>query len=81
MVTAIRDQLRRRLRIRAGKSPHPVSVTLDSPSVKAAETVARATRGHDPGKNCNGRKRHLAVDNRGLVVSVHPGHRRPHPRR
>ncbi|GAA4990078.1 IS5 family transposase [Yinghuangia aomiensis] len=70
VVTRIRDQLRRRLRIRADTSPRPVSVILDSQSVKAAETVSRATRGYDPGKKINGRKRHLAVDNRGLLVSV-----------
>ncbi len=70
VVTHIRDQLRRRLRLRAGKCPRPVSVILDSQSVKAAETVRRSTRGYDPGKKINGRKRHLAVDNRGLLVSV-----------
>ncbi|MGW9513321.1 IS5 family transposase, partial [Embleya sp. NPDC055610] len=70
VVTHIRDQLRRRLRIRAGRSPRPAAVILDSQSVKASETVPDATRGWDPGKRINGRKRHIAVDDLGLPVSI-----------
>ncbi|WP_437114069.1 transposase [Streptomyces syringium] len=41
---------------------------LDSQSVKGAETVGAATRGFDAGKKINGRKRHLAVDMRGMPL-------------
>ncbi|MFB6564763.1 IS5 family transposase [Streptomyces sp. NPDC056400] len=56
------------------KSPRAVATMIDSQSVKAAETVSRATRGYDAGKKINGGKRHLVVDTRGLplVVMVTP---------
>jgi transposase len=38
--------------------------------VRAAETVARASRGYDKGKNVNGRKRHIVVDATGLLLVV-----------
>jgi len=38
--------------------------------VKAAEEVSRASRGYDAGKKVNGRKRHIAVDTIGLLLSV-----------
>lgn len=48
-----------------------MTAILDSQSVKAAaETVSRASRGFDAGKRINGRKRHLAVDSRGLLLAV-----------
>ncbi|GGT84848.1 hypothetical protein GCM10010289_00480 [Streptomyces violascens] len=65
-VARIRDQLRHRVRARAGRSPRAVTAILDSRSVKAAETVAKASRGFDGGKLINGRKRHVAVDSRGF---------------
>ncbi|WP_435882199.1 transposase [Streptomyces umbrinus] len=43
---------------------------LDSQSVKGAETVGQDTRGFDGGKLVNGRKRHLAVDMRGMALAV-----------
>ncbi|GGV58618.1 transposase [Streptomyces spectabilis] len=46
-VAQIRDQLRHRIRIRTGRSPRAVTAILDSQSVKAAETVFRASRGFD----------------------------------
>ncbi|MFH9426626.1 IS5 family transposase [Streptomyces sp. NPDC017529] len=66
----ILDQLRRRLRLRSRRCPWPVRVIIDGQSVKGAETVSRATRGFDPGKMINGRKRHLVVDQSGLLVDV-----------
>ncbi|MFE6519900.1 transposase [Streptomyces sp. NPDC057748] len=39
-------------------------------SVKGAETVGQDTRGFDGGKLINGRKRHLAVDMRGMALAV-----------
>ena len=41
----IRDQLRRRIQLSAGKAPQTASVIVDSQSVKASETVSKATRG------------------------------------
>ncbi|MDH6137992.1 transposase [Kitasatospora sp. MAA4] len=70
VVERIRDALRTRLRVDAGKIPNQVTVIVDSQSVKAAETVSKATRGYDAGKKINGRKRHIAVDSLGLLVTV-----------
>ncbi|KOG51292.1 transposase [Streptomyces griseoflavus] len=70
VVGRIRDQLHQQVREREGKNPRSVTVILDSQSVKGAETVSAATRGYDAGKKINGRKRHLAVDTRGLTVAV-----------
>ncbi|MEB3371793.1 transposase [Saccharopolyspora mangrovi] len=44
--------------------------SIDSASVKAAETVGAASRGFDAGKKINGRKRHIAVDTLGLLICV-----------
>jgi Transposase DDE domain len=43
---------------------------MDSQSVKAADTVPKATRGWDAGKKAGGRKRHLVVDTLGLLLIV-----------
>lgn len=66
----ILDLLRRRIRLRTGRSPWPVALVIDSQSVKAADTVPRTTSGYDPAKKLTGRKRHLAVDLGGLLVDV-----------
>jgi transposase len=66
----ILDQLRRRLRLRSSRCPWPVRVIIDAQSVKGAETVSNATRGWDQGKMINGRKRHLIVDQDGLLVDL-----------
>ena len=50
--------------------PQPTAAVIDSQSVKAAEEVARASRGYDAGKKINGRKRHIAVDTIGLLLTV-----------
>lgn len=50
VLCVIRDQLRRRIRLAAGKTPQTASVIVDSQSVKASETVSKATRGWDGGK-------------------------------
>ena len=44
--------------------------SVDSQSVKAADTVGAASRGFDGGKKINGRKRHIAVDTLGLLLAV-----------
>ncbi|MFI0811860.1 IS5 family transposase [Streptomyces echinatus] len=70
IVGQIRDHLAGRIRRDMGKGPRAVATVIDSQSVKAAETVSKATRGYDAGKKINGRKRHLVVDTRGLPLMV-----------
>jgi transposase len=64
------DELRRQCRIAAGREPGPTAAVIDSQSVKAAGTVSRTSRGYDAGKKVNGRKRHIAVDVIGLLLTV-----------
>jgi hypothetical protein len=64
------DELRRACRIAAGRQPEPTAAVIDSQPVKAAETVARDSRGFDAGKKVQGRKRHIAVDTIGLLLTV-----------
>lgn len=70
VIAFLRDQLRRQIRTGQGRCPWPVTLILDSQSVKGAETVSKATRGFDAGKKINGRKRHIAVDTLGLPVMI-----------
>ena len=67
---AMHDELRRQCRIAAGRKPEPTAAVIDSQSVKAAEAVSRASRGFDAGRKVNGRKRHIAVDIIGLLLTV-----------
>ena len=64
------DQLREQVRVLAGRRPQPTAAIIDSQSVKAADTVAKDSRGYDAGKKIEGRKRHLAVDVMGLILAV-----------
>jgi transposase len=64
------DRLRGRLRVACGRADLPTAGSIDSQSVKAADTVGAASRGFDGGKKINGRKRHIAVDTLGLVLTV-----------
>ena len=64
------DALRARVRIAHGRAPLPTAGSVDSQSVKAADTVATSSRGYDGGKKINGRKRHIAVDTLGLLLAV-----------
>jgi putative transposase len=70
VVEQIRDRLREQVRIRAGRNATPTAAAIDSQTVRAAETVGKATRGYDGGKKMNGRKRHIAVDTMGLLLVV-----------
>jgi transposase len=63
-------QLRTQVRLAAGRRPQPTAAVIDSQSVRAADTVPRASRGWDAAKKVNGRKRHIAVDTSGLVLDV-----------
>jgi transposase len=64
------DQLREQVRQLAGRTPVPTAAIIDSQSVRAAEEVARSSRGYDAGKRVGGRKRHIAVDTIGLLLTV-----------
>jgi transposase len=64
------DALRARVRIAHGRAPLPTAGSVDSQSVKAADTVATSSRGYDGGKKIHGRKRHIAVDTLGLLLAV-----------
>jgi transposase len=67
---ALVDRLRGRLRVALGRAELPTAGSIDSQSVKAADTVGAASRGFHGGKKINGRKRHVVVDSLGLVLAV-----------
>lgn len=67
---ALLDALRDRARLSQGRRAGPSAGSIDSASVKAAETVSAESRGFDAGKKINGRKRHIAVDTLGLLICV-----------
>jgi hypothetical protein len=64
------DRLRGQLRTAWGRSELPTAGSIDSQSVKAADTIDATTRGYDAGKRINGRKRYLVVDSLGLLLTV-----------
>jgi transposase len=69
-LTRMHDGLRDQLRHAQGRNPQPTAAAADSQSVRAAETVPKTSRGYDPGKKINGRKRHIVVDTCGLLLVV-----------
>ena len=62
--------LRGAARAAAGRTAQPTAAIIDSQSVRAADTVPKATRGWDAAKKVNGRKRHIAVDTSGLLLEA-----------
>jgi transposase len=70
LLTVVHDRLRRACREQAGRAPEPTAAIIDSQSLRAAETVARAERGYDGAKKIDGTKRHIAVDTLGLLLAV-----------
>jgi len=69
-LTRLHDALRAQVRGAAGRTIEPTAAIIDSQSVRAADTVPKASRGWDNAKKVNGRKRHIAVDALGLVLAV-----------
>ena len=65
----LHDVLRALVRAAAGRKAEPTAAVIDSQSVRAADTVPKASRGWDNAKKVNGRKRHIAVDTTGLVLA------------
>ncbi|GAA3082312.1 hypothetical protein GCM10017600_74440 [Streptosporangium carneum] len=66
----ILDVLRRRIREKAGRDSEPSAAVIDSQSVKGADTLGAGTRGYDASKKINGRKRFVATDTLGLLLTV-----------
>ena len=54
-LAAVHDALRARVRAAAGRDTEPTAAIIDSQSVRAANTVPRASRGWDNAKKVNGR--------------------------
>src|SRR5690349_19686864 len=69
-LTRLHDVLRGLVRAAAKRNAEPTAAVIDSQSVRAADTVPKASRGWDNAKKVNGRKRHIAVDTTGLVLAV-----------
>ncbi|MEU4245755.1 IS5 family transposase [Actinoplanes sp. NPDC026619] len=69
-VNHVHNSLRDQARAAAGRDTEPTAAIIDSQSVRAAETVAKTSRGYGAGKKVNGRKRHIAVDTNGLLLVV-----------
>jgi putative transposase len=66
----LHDQLPAQARAAAGRDAEPAAAVIESPSVRAADTVPKASRGWDNAKKVNGRKRHIAVNTTGLLLAV-----------
>jgi transposase len=64
----IHDELRRQVRVRAGREPEPTAAVVDAQTIKSSE--GGECRGFDMGKKTTGRKRHLVVDTMGLILAV-----------
>jgi putative transposase len=64
----VQRALATRVRAGDGRDPEPSQLSLDSQTVKSAETAAKT--GFDGGKKIKGRKRHVLVDTLGLVFAV-----------
>ncbi len=64
----VQRALAERTRVADGRDPNPSLPSIDSQTVKSAETASDT--GFDPGKKLKGRKRHALVDSLGLVFAV-----------
>jgi putative transposase len=66
--TFMHDVLRDWLRKTEGRAVAPTAAIIDSQSVKTPDQAGQS--GYDAGKKIKGRKRHLAVDTLGLILSL-----------
>ena len=66
----IHDELRRKVRVKAGRNPEPTAAIIDAQVVKASSNAPEASQGYDAGKKTKGRKRHIAVDTLGLLLAL-----------
>ena len=66
----IHDALRAAVRDAEGRDPMASAGIVDAQSIKGADTVGTDSRGYDPGKKVNGRKRHIVTDTLGLLIVV-----------
>lgn len=73
ILTKIHDYLVKDIRVKSGRNPEPSVGIVDSQTVKASN-ICQEDIGYDGGKKIKGRKRHIAVDTLGLLLSViiHP---------
>ncbi|MFF4181546.1 IS5 family transposase [Streptomyces sp. NPDC001750] len=64
----VHDELRRQVRVGAGRDPEPSAAAIDAQSIKTSE--GGEARGFDAGNRTTGRKRHVIVDTMGLLLVV-----------
>ena len=69
IIEFLHDMIHQETRVNAGKESSPSLGIIDSQSVKTTRSGGES-RGIDGGKKVKGNKRHLVVDNMGLVMSV-----------
>jgi transposase len=67
---ALVTRLRERLRAHQGRAAQPTACVVDSQTVKAHDTVGKATSGYHGGKKITGRGRHVAVDTEGWLLAL-----------
>jgi putative transposase len=67
----INRTLRQTVRVAAGRTGEPSGASLDSQTIKTGDQACAS--GYEAGKKIEGRKRHVVVDTRGLLLRVRVG--------